>query len=124
MPSEDPLYIQPGDLRHQIQIQAASSADRDAAGQSVDNWDLVCGAYAKIESTNSRTFRMSFSNNVLASQSTDAITMRWPGPAIDIKTGMRVQFGDNIFNIDAVDNVQRRNRKIVLACTQVSSDSN
>jgi SPP1 family predicted phage head-tail adaptor len=118
----DPLYIQPGELRHSIQIEKASST-RDAAGQPIATWDPVLTTRAKIESTTSRTFRDSFSGNALASQSTDAITIRWPGAAFELRPGMRVVFGDNLFLIQAVDNVQRRNRKVVLACIGISEDS-
>ena len=122
----DPLVINPGELRHKIQIQKApaGAGDRDSAGQVVATWNVVLSTYAAIDGTNSHTFRDSFMNNALASQSTDAITIRWPGAAIEIRPGMRVVFGDNTFLIQAVDNVQRRNRKVVLACIGISEDSN
>ena len=119
----DPLLIEPGELRHSIQIQK-TSATRDSAGQPIPAWDVVLEARAKIESTNSRTFRMSFSDNALASQSTDCITLRWPGASIVIMPGMRVVFGDNAYSVEAVDNVLRRNRKLVLACLSIEQDSN
>ena len=119
----DPLYIQAGSLRHRIQIQAATDT-RDAAGQSVSTWTVVLTTRAKIEGTDSRTFKESFSNNALASQSTEAITIRWPGAAIKIEPDMRVIFGDNTFLIQGVDNVQHRNRKLVLACIAIDEDSN
>ena len=119
-----PAYmIDPGELRHSIQIQAASST-RDTAGQPVSTWNLVLTTRAKIENTNSRTFKESFAANALASQSTDVITIRWPGAAIDLLPGMRVLFGDNTYLVQAVDNVQRRNRKVTLACMAIDGDSN
>jgi head-tail adaptor len=122
----DALYIAPGELRHSIQIQAAPDGlgQRDSAGQPIDAWNAVLTTRAKIEGTNSRTFKESFSNNALASQSTDCITIRWPGAAITIEPGQRVIFGDNTFLIQAVDNVLRRNRKLVLACIGIDTDSN
>lgn len=119
----NPLAINPGELRHLIQIQSPSTT-RDGAGQPIAAWDVVSTQHAKIENTNSRTFKESFSNNALASQSTDCITIRWPGPSIDLKPGMRVIFGDNAFLVQAVDNVLRRNRKVVLACIGINEDSN
>ena len=123
MPSSDPLYIDAGSLRHSIQIQAPSST-RDAVGQPVSTWNVVLTTRAKIENTNSRTFKESFSNNALASQSTDVLTIRWPGAAVDLKPDMRVIFGDNTYLVQAVDNVLRRNRKVVLACVVIDGDSN
>jgi SPP1 family predicted phage head-tail adaptor len=119
----EPWIIAAGELRHKIQIQKPS-ATRDDAGQPIPIWDLLLKTRAKIENTNSRTFRESFSANALSSTSTDVITIRWPGAAVTIAPGMRVQFGDNFFLIQAVDNVLRRNRKVVLACIGVDSDSN
>jgi SPP1 family predicted phage head-tail adaptor len=118
----DVLTIQPGELRHSIKIQAATPT-RDTAGQQVDNWTTVLETRASIENTNSRTFKMSFTNNMLASQSTDAIVIRWPGAGVDLRPGMRVLYGDNRFLVQAVDNVQRRNRKVVLACMAIAEDS-
>ena len=119
----DPLVINAGELIHLIQIQAPSST-RDSFGQPISTWDVILSTHVKIENTNSRTFRESFAANALASQSTDVITMRWPGVAINLKPGMRVVFGDNYYLVQAVDNVQRRNRKVVLACLAINEDSN
>jgi SPP1 family predicted phage head-tail adaptor len=119
----DDLYIQPGELRDSIQIQQATDT-RDAAGQPVSTWAAVLTARAKIEGTNSRTFKETFSANALASQSTDVITIRWPGAAVTLEPGQRVVFGDNTYLVQAVDNVRRRNRKVVLACMVIDGDSN
>jgi SPP1 family predicted phage head-tail adaptor len=119
----NPLAINPGELRHWIVIQQAS-ATRDAAGQPISTWGTVASTHARIENTNSRTFKESFSNNALASQSTDLITIRWQGLAIDIKPGMRIVFGDNLYIIQSVDNVLRRNRVLRLACLAIDGDSN
>jgi head-tail adaptor len=121
--NEDPVMINPGDLRHSVEIQKAPGG-RDAAGQVVDAWVPVLTAYAAIEGTGSRAYRELFANNALASQSTDAITIRWPGEAIEIRPGMRVVFGANKYLIQAVDNVQHRDRKVALACMMISETSN
>jgi SPP1 family predicted phage head-tail adaptor len=123
MPSinNDPLVIMPGQLRHSIIIQQ-SNATRDAAGQSVDIWETVRMTFAGFENTSGRAFKDSFSSNALAAQSTELITVRWT--PVDIKPGMRVQFGGHLFLIQAVDNVQRRNRKILLACIAIAESSN
>jgi SPP1 family predicted phage head-tail adaptor len=119
----DDLYIQPGELRDSVEIQAATDT-RDAAGQPVSTWAAVLTARAKIEGTNSRTFKDSFSANALAAQSTDVVTLRWPGASIDLKPGMRLILGDNTYLVQGVDNVRRRNRKVVLACMVIDGDSN
>ena len=120
----DPLYIAPGDLRHSITIQAENTADRDAAGQPVSTWETVLTTRAKIEDSGSASYKDLFQNNALAAQSTDLITIRWPGSSITIAPGQRVIFGDNSFLIQAIDNVLRRNRKLRLACLIIDETSN
>jgi len=123
-PQNNPLAISPGDLRHLVQIQAPNPADRDAAGQISGTWITLLTTYAKIEGVGGATYRESFRNNVLSSSSSDFITIRWPGVAITIEPGMRVIFGNNTYLIQAVDNVQHRNRKVNLSCIQIDEDSN
>jgi head-tail adaptor len=119
----DPLLIQPGELRHLVQIQQATDT-RDAAGQPVATWAVVLTTRAKIDGPSGMTYRESFANNALASVSSDFLTIRWPGAAVTIKPGMRVIFGKNTYLIQAVDNVLHRNRKVNLACIQIDEDSN
>ena len=119
----DPLQLRAGELRHTVQVQSASSA-RDAAGQPVATWDVVLSTRAKIENTGSLAYKESFSNSSLASQSTDMITIHWPGSSITVSPGMRVVFGDNTYLVQDVDNVFHRNRVVRLACMIVDEDSN
>ena len=122
---QTPAYIlNPGELRHKVQIQKPSTATRDSAGQPGTTWDKVLDTRAKIESTGSIAYKQSFASNVLASQSTDMLTIRWPGASIVIKADMRIVFGTNIFLIQAIDNVEHRNRVLRLACLQIDADSN
>ena len=119
----DPLIIQAGTLRHTVTIQASNST-RDAAGEPLDTWNAVLTTRAAIESTLTATYKESFSQNAFSSQSTDLITMRWPGASISIKPGQRVTFNDKTYLIQAVNNVQERNRALRLACIQIDGASN
>jgi head-tail adaptor len=121
----DPCVINPGELRHPITIQKPSRTG-DSRGKSVTPaaWDDVLNTHAKIDGTGTLAYRASFANNALASTSTDMITLRFPGVSVVIKPNMRIVFGTNIFLVQAVDNVQHRNRILRIACMQVSPDSN
>jgi len=119
----DPLYLAAGDLRHSISIQAPSST-RDAFGQAISTWNTILTTRAKIEDTGSASYKDTFAQNALIAQSTDLITIRWPGSSVTITPGQRVIFGDNVWTIQSVDNVQHRNRKLRLACMQVDETSN
>lgn len=119
----NPLYLRAGELRHAVQIQTASST-RDAAGQPVSAWTVVLTTRAKIENSGGQAYKESFSNSSLAAQSTDLLTIRWPGNSITVAPGMRVIFGNNTFLVQDVDNVLHRNRVVRLACLMIDEDSN
>lgn len=120
----DPCVLNPGELRHRIQILRPEPTPGDTFGQRNTSWTQIHQTWAKIEGIGSAAYKRAFKDNALASQSTDIVTIRWPGAAITIKAGMRVIFGSNVFLIQAVDNIQHRNRVVLLACMQVDSDSN
>lgn len=119
----DPLYIAAGDLRQMVTLQSPS-ATRDESGQPIDIWDDVLTTRAKIEGTTSNSYRELVKDGAIASQSSDVVTIRWPGGAINLTPGMRVQYGDNTLLVQAVDNVLRRNRLVKLFCMQIAADSN
>lgn len=121
----DPLVIRPGDLRHNVSINAPSTT-RDVAGQLNATWTTILSTWAKIEGTSSLTFKYSFQNNALASNATDCITIRYPysdSTPLDITPGMQVTWGDQIYTIQAVDDVLRRHRVIHLACVGIGTGS-
>lgn len=119
----DPLFISAGDLRHSVTIQQPSSS-RDAAGQPVSTWTTVLQTRAKSESTTSPAYKELVTPDAIAAQATDVFTLRWPGPSIDLAPGMRVTFGDNLYIVQAVDNVLRRNRVVKLFTMAIDADSN
>jgi SPP1 family predicted phage head-tail adaptor len=120
--SFDPLYIQPGSLRHDVTIQKPSGT-RDVAGQANATWTAVLSTRASIESTSSSAFRFSFQGNALASDATDLVIVRYPGSSIVIKPGMQIVYGDTAYTITAVDDVLRRHRKLALACVGIDVGS-
>lgn len=116
----DPCIINPGILRHSITIQAPSTV-RDASGQPGKTWNDVLSTRACIESTSSNSFKFSFQNNTLAANTSDCLTIRYP--SVNIEPGMRVLFGDQTYNIQAVDDLQRRHRVLRLACVGIDTGS-
>jgi head-tail adaptor len=105
--------FKPGLPVRQITITAPSGA-RDAFGQSNSTWSMILTTRATIEDSSSLTFKYAFQNNVLASNATFAITLRCP--SVDILPGMQAQYGDRNFVIQAVNDVDMRHFKLVLAC--------
>jgi SPP1 family predicted phage head-tail adaptor len=111
----DAAIVQPGTLKHLITISQPSQT-RDSAGQLNSEWTPLLTTRAAILSTASQSFRWSFTNNALAANSTSCIVIRYPGAAIDIVPGLQIQFEDETFEVQAVDDVQHRHRVINLAC--------
>jgi len=116
----DPLVIRPGDLRHNISIQAPSTT-RDAAGQLNSAWTTVLSTWAQIEGTSSLTFKFSFQNNVIAADTTDCITIRYP--SVDVTPGMQIVWNDQTYTIQAVDDVLRRHRVLHIAVVGIDTGS-
>ena len=117
----DPCTIEPGDLRHFIQIQAPGTT-RDATGQLNQTWTTVLSTFAAVKSTASLSFKFAFQGNVLASDSTDLITIRYP--AVNIKPGYQVLAGSQTYVINAVDDTLRKHRVLQMAVVGQSVSSN
>jgi SPP1 family predicted phage head-tail adaptor len=119
----DPLILQPGTLCSKITFQQASNT-RDAAGQPISAWNNVLTTRAAVESTLTATYKSSFSGGGMVSQSSHIITTHWPGSSINITPDMRIIWGDLTFQINAVDNVQLRNRVLKIYCMTIDAGSN
>jgi head-tail adaptor len=119
----DPLYLQPGTLRHIITIQKVSTT-RDASGQPVSVWTTVLTTRAKQEGTTSNTYKELVQDGAIASQATDVFTIRWPGSSIALKPGMHILRGGNTYIVQTLDNVLGRNRVVKMICMSIDSDSN
>ena len=119
----DPLTIDPGELRHRVTIMQPSTM-QDADGQFTSSWSTLLITWAKIDDAASNTFKFNFQGSVLAANSTDVLTIRWPGQNYNIAPGMQVIFADMTFVIQDVSNVLHRNRVLHLACVVQNETSN
>ncbi len=115
----DPLYIQPGSLRHSITIQSPSS-QRDAAGQPITTWDNVLTTRASIIAASQREQVQGADATSLV---THTVTVRYPGALIRIVSGQRISHGSDIYLIQTVNNVMQRNRVLKLMCLQVDASA-
>jgi head-tail adaptor len=119
---KDPLAIPAGALRNAIRIQS-QSATQDAAGQQINSWTTALSCFAAIEAF---TVRQVFQDGFV-SQVVHKITIRWPGPSIPILANMRVVVDpvpgglSSMYLVQGVENVQQRNRKVVLTCLEIDN---
>lgn len=95
--------LEPGQLRHQIQIQQQSSS-QDSSGQLLETWTTVRTSWASIQSI---TLKEAFQSDQLTSQVTHTITLRWPS-GVSVQAGMRVVYGSHTYKIQAVNNIDER----------------
>lgn len=120
----DPTQIQAGDLRHSITITKQDTSDPDSFGQTQDVWTTVLTARAMIQGTTSMSYKELIQNNIVTSQTTHLITIRWPGSSVQIAAGMRVLFGDKTYLVQGVDNALERNRVVRLFCMVLNGEVN
>lgn len=104
MPKPNPLCLNAGELRHQIQIQSASTTP-DSVGQLQKTWSTVRTPWASIEAITGREL---YQAGELTSQVTHVIKMRYPS-GVNVVAGMRVLFAGHAYLIQAPINVGQQN---------------
>lgn len=112
----DPTRIEAGQLRHRIRIEKPTDTQGETFGEArIDSWTIVGEFWAGYEQLNGRE---QLNNDKLGASQTGIWTMRH----IDgITERMRLKHGCDVFNIDSINNVNRRNKKLELTCTLVTS---
>jgi head-tail adaptor len=120
--SIDPLSIPSGAMRNAIQIQS-QGASQDSAGGPNGAWSTTLNCFAAIETMRTgEQFESGF-----VSQVVHRITIRWPGPTVPILANMRVVVDPvpggqaSMYLIQAVENVQQRNRVVRMTCLELDS---
>lgn len=120
----NPLALNPGTLRHQITIQAQSTTQDASTGEPSSVWNDVHVARAAIDTVSAMERYQRGTSAEFVAQVSHMVTMRWPGASVSIAGGMRVLFGSRAFTIQAVENVEERNRVMKLSCVEVNGSSN
>jgi len=89
----------------------AKSTTKDSSGQAIDGWTVVRETWASIDTlTGGEALRA----QAIVSSASAEIEMRYrPG----ITAAMRVRYGDQVFDIGAVIDVDMRHEMLRLICT-------
>jgi SPP1 family predicted phage head-tail adaptor len=113
--TRDPLAINAGELRHQVQIQSPLYQPT-SRGSSVTpaSWSLVRTAFAAIYTAGGRETSMA---SQIVSQVSHVVKVRWTADVI--KANYQVLFGGRFFTVQYVENVLERNRVLLLYCLEV-----
>lgn len=107
----DPLTIDSGSLRIPVEIQASSVG---GFGQAA-TWATVLSTRASIRSLSlsEKSTAAGFSSQV-----THRIVMRYQS-GVPLRAGMRILAPSGTYDIQAVDNVQERNRVVVVLALEL-----
>ncbi len=114
------VVFKSGDLRHRVDIQVPVVATGEIGG-GIKTWQTVANVAACITPT-SGSERMAAA--AIQSSVSHTIMIRWKALFADPKVvaTMRIVYGTRIFNIHDSENVEERNRIIVLSASEGMND--
>jgi SPP1 family predicted phage head-tail adaptor len=108
--------LEPGELRHRIQIQQQTSSP-DGFGQPQPTWTTIVDAWARIEALSEKEL---YQNGQLTSQVSHTITLRYPAGAT-VTAGMRVTYGSHVYHVQAANNLEQRNTVLKLLVLEINA---
>ena len=107
-----------GSLRHRIIIETKEITKDSTYGEEVVKWSSNVGAWASISPLRGRLY---FEASQVQSAATHKINMRYAtlSASTQIRPGhCRAKYGDRVFTITHVANVDERNINLELYCTE------
>ena len=106
-----------GKLRHQVEI-LKPVISKDTLGQEIESWEVQHSVWASIEPLSGKEY---FSAKQVNSEATIKLTIRY---VESLLPHWVVQFGQCIFNIEAIINLEERNRYLQLLCSEKVGETN
>jgi SPP1 family predicted phage head-tail adaptor len=103
--------LKAGELRHQITIQQSTESQNDY-GEATSSWSEFATVWASVQPISGREF---FAAQAVQAQVSTRIKIRY---LPDVTPKMRVLFGSRVFRIEAVLNIDERNRELHLMCVE------
>lgn len=104
----------PGTMRRRITIQN-STPTQNTSGDMVPSWGTYYTCWAEIQPATGRELMAAAQVQANISHT---ITIRWPGTSYTISPSMRVLYKSRYFDIQAVINLDERNRTLQLLCLE------
>lgn len=114
-----------GELCQTIQIQTRTTA-QDSLGGQVEAWNTVLTTRAAIYTAEtvpgmrSKLPTEASQAGEFSSQVTHVMKIRWPGYTVPVQGGQRVIFRSRLFTLQSAENVQERNRVLLLYCLEIN----
>jgi SPP1 family predicted phage head-tail adaptor len=108
--------MNPGDLRHRIQIQAPNQAQNPFAAGSA--WTTTITMWARVQPLSSKEV---FQAGAINMKVTHKITIRYPGTSVTISAGNRVLYKNRAFNLlSGIMNADERNILLDLMAFEIN----
>ena len=107
--------MQAGRLRNRITIQQRATT-QDSAGEPSNTWTTFATVWASVEPIRGREF---FEAQKTSSSVTNRIIIRYSSTVASVAPKMRVNFGSKYYDIEAVLNLEERDKEIHLMCAEV-----
>jgi SPP1 family predicted phage head-tail adaptor len=104
-----------GDLRHRVTIEEATIT-RDDFGGEIETWGTVATAWAAVEPLQGREF---LEGRRAEAEVSTRIRVRYRA---GIVPGMRVSWGDHVYDIEAVIEHESKRRELRLMCRELGID--
>lgn len=111
--------IEPSRLRHLVTIQKPATAKAGFDHTSTGSPTLIRTAYASIEDVRQDE---RYQSGQFTAEVTHEVILRWT--PVQITPGMEVVFGEQVYKIQAIDNMQLRNILIKMQCLAINQGSN
>jgi SPP1 family predicted phage head-tail adaptor len=109
-----------GNRRHQVQVQQRVTG-KDALGAPVHNWTTLFNTTVGITPLSGRELMAAQAIRAEATHNIEAsYRAEWANPVR--ACGYRILFGERIFNIQHVQNVDERNREVLIIATEGLND--
>lgn len=103
--------MQAGKLRHRLTLQQSTDAN-NTRGEAIENWADEANIWGSIRPLSGRE---GFAANQMYASATHEIRIRYRAGVVPKK---RLKHGVRVFDIDAVLNVDERNRELVCIATE------
>lgn len=104
-----------GPLRKRVQWQQRT-VTTDSYGQAQETWATVATCWASFKPGKGNEQEIAKEQR---SYSPFEIRLRWPGN-ISFSTDDRILYGSRTFNIQNINNVDERNRELVVAAVEIN----
>ena len=104
--------LKTGTLRHELVYQELTETATGSRGQSTATWTSVVTLKGSIRTLSGRELERA---RELVKEVTHEVVTHYHSD-VDVKG--RFLFGTRVFNIGHVNNIEERNRKLVILCTE------